>query len=204
MLVLDFNTDLILELAQQFWPITYLIIISIGATQGIIIGQAIIDRFPQLQFHTRVTLISLLVIFVTYAIANILRFSDPGKIDIPEVLTSTPQDSVHLILKAVGLNMEIGTIIGFIVTIFVILVTKLTRLQGHSKYYVLTISVLILIVMATVKLSDYNPEAFEILLFVLYNAGLTTGLFWGTRRRLQSREIKHRNFANWWIGRDQP
>ncbi|MEM2760480.1 MAG: hypothetical protein QXU32_11815 [Nitrososphaerales archaeon] len=201
LLILYFDRDFLLEVVREFSFLTYSIVMTIGLVQGYILGQAIVDRFPRLQFHTRLTLVMLLVLFVTHAIVSIMRFAEPEKMDLLQMFASKSSDLGPLILRAMGLNSDIGTIIAFSITAVVLVILKLTGLKGYSKYYVLIISIIMLIITAMLKFSDYQPGSFEILLFILYNASMTAGLLWGTRKRLYSMELKNRNFVDWWTGK---
>lgn len=203
LLLLQFYNELMIGAAQQFSFLTYLIVIAIGATQGFVTGQAIVERFPRLQYHARFASIFLFSLFAMYAIVSVIRFVEPEKVRMDELLASTPEGLVSVVMKVMGLHPDIGTVIAFSISLFMLVILKLTKLKGYSKWFVLTISIVMLIIMITSKFSDYNPGSFEILLFILYNASITGGFVWGTRMKLYSRELRARNFINLWTGKSQ-
>ena len=55
---------------------------GIGIFQGIILGRAILVRFPRLQNHVKTVSITLFIIFLANAILSVPRFSSPEKIDL--------------------------------------------------------------------------------------------------------------------------
>lgn len=168
--------------------------------QGAIIGQGIVERFPRLQFHTRFALISLLALFFAYSIVNVLRFAYPDKIN-AEVLNSITLDNVvSFTLKTIGIAPDLGAIVAVSITVSVILLLKLTGFKGYRSSFMLVLGIIMLIITLLVKFSDYQPNTIEIFLFILFHASLIVGLLFGTRRKLYSKEIKVRNFVNWWTG----
>lgn len=202
---MHFDTSLLLELAQKFSVVTYSIVIAVGVTQGVVLGQAVIERFPRLQFHTRFASLLFFLLFMTYAIVSVVRFANPDKIDVSQIFASstTTSEVLSIILRVIGLNIDMGAIITFSITAFVLVIWKLTGLKGWRGSFVLVISMVMLVIMSVLKFSDYQPGSFEILLFTLYHAGLTGGVLWGTRRRLYSKELRVRNFINWWAGKTE-
>lgn len=188
-------------MVQQFSLVAYSIVIAVGVTQGFIIGKAIIARFPQLQFHTKFAAMLLFLLFLAYSIVSVLRFVYPDKINISKLSSITPDGFVTIILKIIGLKSDVGTVIAFSITVFVIILLKLTKLKGYRRSYILAVSIVMLAIMFIIKFSNYQPSAFETFLFILYHASMTGGLLWGAWGALHSRELRNRNFADWWIGK---
>ena len=58
---------------------------GIGIFQGIILGRAILVRFPRLQNHIKTVSISLFIVFLVNAILSVPRFASPEKIDLSNV-----------------------------------------------------------------------------------------------------------------------
>ncbi len=52
---------------------------GIGLFQGIVLGRAILVRFPRLQNHVKTVSISLFVLFLINAILSVPRFASPDK-----------------------------------------------------------------------------------------------------------------------------
>jgi hypothetical protein len=191
-----------LELAQQFSFVTYPTVIAIGVTQGLILGEAITDRFPKMQYRTRLALISLFLLFTTHAIVSVIKFAYPEKINISQIFTSPTLDQLlTMTLKVVGLNAGIGAVIAFSITLIILILMRLTGLKGYRSAFLITISIIMIIIVSTVRLSDYKPTGFEIFLYMLYQGAVTGGVIWGMRRRLYSSELRIRNFSEWWTGR---
>ena len=67
-------------------PLIQLIVVSltfgIGLLQGIILGRAILLRFPRLQNHVKTVSVTLFVLFLINAILSVPRFQSPEKIDL--------------------------------------------------------------------------------------------------------------------------
>ncbi len=175
----------------------------VGLAQGLILGHAIIERLPRLQYHAKWVSMFLFAIFVAHAIVSTMHFTYPDKVNLAQLLTATPERLVSVIPKIMGLGVDIYAILGFIVMIFALLILRLTGVKGYSRYFILAINTVMLVIMFAVKFSYYQPSSFEIILFVLYHAGLTGGLLWGTTRKLYSDELRMRNFVDLWIGKKE-
>ena len=67
-------------------PLIQLIVIlstfGIGLSQGIILGRAILVRFPRLQNHVKTVSVTLFILFLINAILSVPRFQSPDKIDL--------------------------------------------------------------------------------------------------------------------------
>ena len=55
---------------------------GVGLFQGIILGRAILVRFPRLQNHLKTVSITLFVLFLANAILSVPRFASPEKIEL--------------------------------------------------------------------------------------------------------------------------
>ena len=77
----------LVEVVQD--PIIQLIAVlsafGIGIFQGIILGRAILVRFPRLQNHVKTVSISLFIIFLVNAILSVPRFASTEKIDLSNI-----------------------------------------------------------------------------------------------------------------------
>jgi hypothetical protein len=70
---------------------------------------------------------------------------------------------------------------------FVIL--KFTNLHGVVKGFVFFFSVLLLIFTALSRFTDLTPSSFEVLLYFLYQLGITIGILLGTIRKIKPRQL---------------
>ena len=196
-----FDTSYLLELAHQFSLATYSIIVAIGVIQGLILGEAIVERFPRLASHTRSASMLLFLLFAVNAIASVMKFAQHEKVTISQILTSQrPDEIASIILQIIGLNTGAGTVIAFSTTLLILVVLKFTEVKAYSRAFVFVISIIMIIITSIIRFSDYTPTSFEIFLYMLYQAGMTGGIIWGTRRRLYSNDLRFRYFRERWIG----
>ena len=65
-------------------PVIQLIVIlttfGIGLSQGIILGRAILQRFPRLQNHVKTVSFTLFFLFLINAVLSVPRFQSPQKL----------------------------------------------------------------------------------------------------------------------------
>jgi len=64
-----------------------------------------------------------------------------------------------------------------------ILIFRFADINPISRYFIFTISTIVLIVAMLGKFTDYVPTAFQIILYAFYQFGLTIGMFIVMRRR---------------------
>ncbi len=199
--LLYFDTSYLLQLARQFSLATYSIVVAIGVTQGAIIGQAVVERFPRMLSNARLTSILLFLLFAANAVVSVMKFAQPDKITISQIFASqTPSKFASIILQLVGLYAGPVTIIAFSTTILILILLKFTTLKANGRAFVFIIGITMIIITTIVKFSDYKPTSFDIFLYMLYQAGITGGMIWGTRRRLYSNDTRFRYFRERWTG----
>ncbi|MFY3741727.1 MAG: hypothetical protein HMLIMOIP_002187 [Candidatus Nitrosomirales archaeon] len=201
--LLNFDTALLLKLAQQFSFVTYSIVIAIGVTQGRILGGAIVERFPRMLSNARLMSMLLFALFASNAIVNVVKFAIPEKINIAQIFDAPSQELLSLFIKLVGLNAGAGAIIGFSLTVLILILMRFTTLKAYNGSFVFIISVIMIVAISAIKLSDYTPTAFEIIVYALYQAGMTAGIIWGTRIKLSSQDLRFRYFRERWIGKQE-
>jgi len=201
--LLNFDTALLLKLAQQFSFVTYSIVIAIGLIQGRILGEAIVERFPRMLSNARLMSMLLFALFASNAIVNVVKFAIPEKINIAQIFDAPSQELLSVFLKLVGLNAGAGAIIGFSLTVLILILMRFTTLKAYNGSFVFIISVIMIIAVSAIKLSDYNPTTFEIIVYALYQAGMTAGIIWGTRIKLSSHDLRFRYFRERWIGKQE-
>ena len=64
-----------------------------------------------------------------------------------------------------------------------ILIFKFADISPLARYFIFTISLIVLIVSILGKFTDYVPTVFQIILYSIYQLGLTIGMFIVMRRR---------------------
>ncbi|EIJ66988.1 hypothetical protein BD31_I1448 [Candidatus Nitrosopumilus salaria BD31] len=62
---------------------------------------------------------------------------------------------------------------------------KFTNLNGISKVFIFFFSALLLILTAISRFTDLTPSTFEVLLYFLYQLGITIGILAGTLRKIK-------------------
>ncbi len=185
---------LISSLADLFQdPIFSLIAVlgafGIGLLQGIILGRAILVRFPRLQNNVKKVSILLFVLFLANALLSVPRFASPEKIDLSSISQATSNGEVASIIFLIfGINTGFLAVLAISVTIMTLVLLKLTNISGISKGFVLFFSLLILVFTGISRFTDLTPSSFEVFLYFLYQLGLTIGILAGTVRKIKPKK----------------
>jgi hypothetical protein len=159
---------------------------GIGLLQGIILGRAILLRFPRLQNNVKKVSVFLFVLFLANAILSVPRFASPEKIDfssIPPGLSIPELASVIFLIF--GVNTGFLAVLAISVTIMTLVLLKMTNIHGVAKIFVFFFSILILLLTGLSRFTDLTPSSFEVLLYFLYQLGLTIGILAGTVRKIK-------------------
>ncbi|MFQ5781843.1 MAG: hypothetical protein ACE5GR_02155 [Nitrosopumilus sp.] len=162
---------------------------GIGTFQGIILGRAILVRFPRLQNHVKTVSISLFILFLTNAVLSVPRFASPEKIDLSNISTGSAGEVVSLLFLIFGMNTGFLTILAISVTVMTFVLLKFTNIRGITKAFVFFFSVLILILTGLSRLTDLTPSTFEVLLYFLFQLGFTIGILVGTIRKINPKKL---------------
>lgn len=165
---------------------------GIGLFQGWILGRAILQRFPRLQNHVKTVSISLFVLFLANAILSVPRFASPEKIDLANTPVGSSGELASLLFLIFGMNTGFLTVLAISVTVMTFVLLKFTNIHGVAKGFIFFFSTLLLVFTALSRFTDLTPSAFEVLLYFLYQLGVTIGILLGTFRRLkpQKSELK--------------
>jgi len=159
----------LVEVVQD--PIIQLIAVlsafGIGIFQGIILGRAILVRFPRLQNHLKTVSISLFIIFLANAILSVPRFSSPEKIDLSNISAGSTGEVVSSVFLIFGMNTGFLTVLAISVTVMTFVLLKYTDIHGIAKVFVFFFSALILLLTGLSRFTDLTPSTFEVLLFFL-------------------------------------
>jgi len=162
---------------------------GIGLLQGIILGRAILVRFPRLQNNVKKVSISLFVLFLANALLSVPRFASPEKIDFSSISQATSNGEVASIIFLIfGINTGFLAVLAISVTIMTLVLLKLTNISGISKVFVFFFSLLILVFTGISRFTDLTPSSFEVFLYFLYQLGLTIGILAGTVRKIKPKK----------------
>jgi len=174
-------------------PLIQLIVIlstfGIGGSQGIILGRAILLRFPRLQNHVKTVSVTLFVLFFINAILSVPRFQSPEKIDLTTISVANPGDVISSVFLIFGMNTGFLTVLAISIMVMTFVILKFTNLHGVVKGFVFFFSVLLLIFTALSRFTDLTPSSFEVLLYFLYQLGITIGILLGTIRKIKPRQL---------------
>tara|TARA_B110000014_G_scaffold7835_1_gene5637 strand:- start:214 stop:804 length:591 start_codon:yes stop_codon:yes gene_type:complete len=170
-------------------PLIQLIVVSltfgIGLLQGVILGRAILQRFPRLQNHVKTVSVTLFVLFLINAVLSVPRFQSPEKIDLTNLSVANPADVISSIFLIFGMNTGFLTVLAISIMVMTFVILKFTNLHGIVKGFVFFFSSLLLVFTALSRFTDLTPSAFEVLLYFLYQLGITIGILFGTIRKIK-------------------
>lgn len=169
--------------------IAVLSVFGIGLFQGIILGRAILVRFPRLQNHVKTVSVTMFVLFLTSAILSVPRFASPEKITLSNLSAGSPGELVSLLFLIFGMNTGFLTVLAISVTVMSFVVLKFTNLSGVAKGFIFFFSVLLLILTAVSRFTDLTPSTFEVLLYFLYQLGITIGILIGSIRKIKPKKL---------------
>jgi len=175
----------ILQIAEENFLITFGIVFGIGSLQGAILARGIRKKFPKLKKYAKGISITLLILFAINASGNISKFADPSKVLVTEFqIPQTPEGVFTMIVDLLGLNAGVLAVVGIFITISLVLIFKFADIPPIARYFIFTISVIVLIVSLLGKFTDYVPTVFQIILYSIYQLGLTIGMFLVMRRKV--------------------
>jgi hypothetical protein len=174
-------------------PLIQLIVIlstfGIGLSQGIILGRAILQRFPRLQNHVKTVSFTLFGLFLVNAVLSVPRFQSPEKIDFTNLSVANPGDVVSSVFLIFGMNTGFLTVLAISIMVMTFVILKFTNLNGIVKGFVFFFSALLLIFTALSRFTDLTPNSFEVLLYFLYQLGITLGILFGTIRKIKPKTL---------------
>lgn len=174
-------------------PFIQLIVIfstfGIGISQGIILGRAILLRFSRLQNHVKTVSITLFILFLINAILSVPRFQSPEKIDLTNLTMANPGDVVSSLFLIFGMNTGFLTVLAFSIMVMTFVILKFINLRGIVKGFIFFFSASLLIFTALSRFTDLTPSTFEVLLYFLYQLGITLGILFGTIRKPKPQKL---------------
>ena len=187
MVMLSFLVDLFLHPVIQL--IAVLSAFGIGTFQGIILGRSILVRFPRLQNHVKTVSVTLFVLFLINAILSVPRFASPEKISISNLSANSSGELFSSLFLIFGINTGFLTVMAISVTVMSFVILKFINLDGKTKGFVFFFSALILILTAVSRFTEYTPDPFEVLLYFLYQLGITIGILMGSIRKIKPKKL---------------
>ena len=163
---------------------------AIGIFQGIVLGRAILLRFPRLQNHVKTVSVSLFFLFLVNAILSVPRFASPDKIILSNVFqANNPGELTSLLFLVFGMNAGFFAVLAISITVMTFVLLKFTHIHGVAKIFVLFFSLLILLLTGLSRFTDLTPSTFEVFLYFLYHLGITIGVLVGSARKIKSKKL---------------
>ena len=187
MALVPFLVDLFLNPVIQL--IAVLSAFGIGLFQGIILGRAILLRFPRLQNHVKTVSVTMFVLFLMNAVLSVPRFASSEKIILSDLSVSSPGEIASGLFLIFGMNTGFLTVLAISVTVITFVMLKFTSLSGITKSFVFFFSALLLILTAVSRFTDLTPSTFEVLLYFLYQLGITIGILMGSIRKIKPKKL---------------
>ena len=171
-------------MAEEYYYYTFAIVFAVGLLQGAILARGIRKKFPKLKKYAKGVSIILLILFSINAAGNISKFAEPSKVEFTEfIIPETPDAAFLLLIDVLGLNAGVIAVSGIFISITLILLFRFAELNPLSRYFIFTIIVIVFIVAILGRFTDYVPSTFQIILYVMYQLGMTLGIFVIMRRR---------------------
>lgn len=130
----------------------------IGIFQGIILGRAILVRFPRLQNHVKTVSISLFIVFLVNAILSVPRFESTNKIEFSNLSAGSTGEIMSSLFLIFGMNTGFLTVLAISVTVMTFVLLKYTDIHGIAKAFVIFFSVLILLLTGLNRFTGYTPS----------------------------------------------
>ena len=187
MALVPFLVDLFLNPVIQL--IAILSAFGIGLFQGIILGRAILLRFPRLQNHVKTVSVTMFVLFLMNAVLSVPRFASSEKIILSDLSVGNPGEIASGLFLIFGMNTGFLTVLAISVTVITFVMLKFTSLNGVAKMFVFFFSALLLILTAVSRFTALTPSAFEVLLYFLYQSGITIGILLGSIRKIKPKKL---------------
>jgi hypothetical protein len=187
MALIEFLVDIFQD--PIFSMISVLGAFGIGLFQGIILGRSILVRFPRLQNHVKTVSISLFIVFLINAILSVPRFASPEKIEFSNLSAASLGDIISGLFLIFGMNTGFLTVLAISVTVMTFVFLKFTNIHGIVKSFVFFSSALLLILTGISRFTELTPSTFEVLLYFLYQLGITIGILVGTIRKIKPKKL---------------
>src|SRR5262245_22447915 len=159
-------------------------VLGIGLVHGGLISKALRARFPRLKDQGKFFSLALLALFGTNAIFSVASFANPTKISGIDNPLETG-DFGTWAMSTLGLNGGFLSMLSISVTIIIFVLMRFVKLGTKSRYFVLTVSVSVLIINVFYRLSEVVPDFYQIMFYVVYQVGVAAGVFLVASRELR-------------------
>lgn len=175
----------ILEIIENNSILVYFIVVIIGFIQGGILARGIRKKFPKLKKYAKSFSIFFLILFIINAISNILKFAIPSKITSQElIIPSTLEELFETTVKILGLDAGLITAITIFISITLFLIFRFAEIGVLQRYFLFTVSVVVVLVAFLGKFTNFIPNEFQIITYAFYQFGLALGVFIISRRKI--------------------
>ena len=119
---------------------------------------------------------------------SVPRFASPEKIDLANISSNSSLEITSIVFLIFGVNTGFLTVLALSVTVMTFVLLKFTQLHGVLKIFVFFFSVLILVLTGISRFTELTPSTFEVLLYFLYQLGITIGILLGTMRKVKPKK----------------
>ncbi|HKX81745.1 MAG TPA: hypothetical protein VJL54_05765 [Nitrososphaera sp.] len=169
--------------ATAAFAVIMAVVLGIGLVQGGVISKALRARFPRLKQHGKFFSLALLALFGINAIFSATSFASPTKMSGFDNPLETG-DFGAWAMSALGLNGGFLSMLSISVTIIIFVLMRFVKLGTKSRYFVLTVSVSVLVINIFYRLSEVVPDFYQIMFYVVYQVGVAAGVFLVASREL--------------------
>jgi len=175
----------LIDFVEKNFFITFGVVIGVGVLHGAVLGRGIRNRFPSFKRHARFVSIFLLCLFTINAFVNVIKFAEPNKVSVSDLfIPTTSEEFVSILFNLLGINAGLVTIIGTFISISLILFLKFAHIHKVARYFIFTLSVIVLAFAFLARFTDFVPTSFQIISFAFYQSGITAGIFFVTRKKI--------------------
>jgi len=102
---------------------------------------------------------------------------------------ANPGDVVSSVFLIFGMNTGFLTVLAFSIMVMTFVILKFINLRGIVKGFIFFFSASLLIFTALSRFTDLTPSTFEVLLYFLYQLGITLGILFGTIRKPKPQKL---------------
>ena len=163
--------------------------IFIGLLQGLVLGKAVTARFARVRRHARIFSVGLLALFLFNTLISLPRFASTDRVRLSELLAATDSHTlVQTLFTLMGVGTGILAIFAISVTVASLVLLHMAPIKGASKALVIIVSALVMFLTAVSRFTDLSPSSLEVLLFFVYQLGITIGIFFGTLKNQDKRD----------------
>ncbi len=155
----------------------------VGLVQGLILGKAVALRFSRVRRHARISSVGLLVLFLANALISLPRFASPDEIRLSALFASAePEAFADALFTLLGVGTGFLAVFAISVTVLSLVLLRMAPIRGASKAFVIIVSALVILLTAAARFTYLSPSNLEVLLYFVYQLGITAGIFMGTIR----------------------